>query len=57
MQVLTNLLINRLVHNYVEVNKNIAPFSCPQQHLYELQDEVACGKVFLVLDLSQGFFE
>ena len=46
----------RLVHNYVELNKNIAPCSYPLRHLYELLDEVAGGTVFSVLDLSQGFF-
>ena len=44
----------RLVHNYVELNKNIAPCSYPLRHLYELLDEVAGGTVFSVLDLSQG---
>ena len=47
----------RLVHNYVELNKNIAPCSYPLRHLYELLDDVAGGKVFSVLDLSQGFFQ
>ena len=47
----------RLVHNYVEVNKNIAPCSYPLRHLYELLDEVASGKVYFVLDISQGFFQ
>ena len=46
-----------LVHNYVELNKNIAPCSYPLRHLYELLDEVAGGKIFSVLDLSQGFFQ
>ena len=47
----------RLVHNYVELNKNISPCSYPLRHLYELWDEVAQGKIFSVLDLSQGFFQ
>ena len=47
----------RLVHNYVDLNKNINPCSYPLCHLYELLDEVASGKVFSVLDLSQGFFQ
>ena len=47
----------RLVHNYVELNKSIAPCSYPLRHLYELLDEVATGKIFSVLDLSQGFFQ
>ena len=47
----------RLVHNYVELNKNIAPCSYPLRHLYEHLDEVAGGTVFSVLDLSQGFFQ
>ena len=47
----------RLVHNNVELNKNIAPCSYPLMHLYELLDEVAGGTVFSVLDLSQGFFQ
>ena len=47
----------RLVHNYVEVNKNISPCSYPLRHLYELLDEVAGGTVYSVLDLSQGFFQ
>ena len=45
-----------LVHNYIELNKLIAPCLYPLRHLYELLDEVASGKVFSVLDLSQGFF-
>lgn len=44
-------------HNYVELNKNIAPCSYPLRHLYELLDEVASGSIFSVLDLSQGFFQ
>ena len=47
----------RLVHNYIELNKFIAPFSYPLRHLYKLLDEVASGKVFSVQDLSQGFFQ
>ena len=47
----------RLVHNYIELNKIIAPCSYSLRHLYELLDEVASGKVFRVLDLSQGFFQ
>ena len=47
----------RLVHNYVELNKSISPCSYPLRHLYELLDEVASGKIFSVLDLSQGFFQ
>ena len=47
----------RLVHNYVELNKPIIPCSYPLRHLYELLDEVASGKIFSVLDLSQGFFQ
>ena len=47
----------RLVHNYVELNKSIIPCSYPLRHLYELLDEVASGKIFSVLDLSQGFFQ
>ena len=47
----------RLVHNYVDLNKNINPCSYPLRHLYELLDEVASGKIFSVLDLSQGFFQ
>ena len=47
----------RLVHNYIESNKIIAPCSYPIRHLYELLDEVSLGKVFSVLDLSQGFFQ
>ena len=31
----------RLVHNYVDLNKNINPCSYPLRHLYELLDEVA----------------
>ena len=47
----------RLVHNYVELKKNIAPCSYPLRHLYELLDKVAGGKVFPALDLSPGFFQ
>ena len=47
----------RLVHNYIDLNKNIAPCSYPLRNLYELLDEVAIGKIFSVLDLSQGFFQ
>ena len=37
--------------------KNIAPCSYPLRHLYKLLGEVASGKVYSVLDLSQGFFQ
>ena len=47
----------QLVHNYIELNKNIAPCSYPLRNLYELLDEVAIGKIFSVLNLSQGFFQ
>ena len=47
----------RLVYNYIELNKLIAPCSYPLPHLYELLDEVASGQVFSVPDLSQGFFQ
>ena len=47
----------RLVHNYVEANKNISPCSYPLRHLHELLDEVASEKIYSVLDLSQGFFQ
>ena len=47
----------RLVHNYVELNKNITPCSYPLRNLYELLDEVASGQIYSVLDLSQGFFQ
>ena len=47
----------RSVHNYIELNKLIAPCSYPLRHLYELLDEVSSGKVFSILDLSQGFFQ
>ena len=47
----------RLVHNYVNLNKNINPSSYPLQQLFELLDKVASGKVFSVLDLSQGLFQ
>ena len=47
----------RLVHNYLEVKKNIAPCSYPLRHLYKMLDEVASVKVYSVLDLSQGFFQ
>ena len=47
----------RLVHNYVDLNRNISPCSYPLRHLYELLDEVAAGTVYSVLDLSQGFFQ
>ena len=47
----------RLVHNYIDLNKNIAPCSYFLRNLYELLDEVASGKVVSVLDLSQGFFQ
>lgn len=46
-----------MVHYYIELNKLIAPCSYPLRHLYELLDEVSSGKVFSVLDLSQGFFQ
>ena len=48
---------NRLVHNYVEVNKNISSCSYPLRHLYELLDEVASGNIYSVLDFSQGFLQ
>ena len=47
----------RLVHNYIQLNKLIAPCSYPLRHLYKLLDEIASGKIFSVLDLSQGFFQ
>ncbi|MEL6358502.1 MAG: reverse transcriptase family protein, partial [Bacteroidota bacterium] len=47
----------RLVHNYIDLNRNIAPCSYPLRNLYELLDEVATGKVFSTLDLSQGFWQ
>ena len=47
----------RLVHNYMDLKKNISPCSYPLRHLYELLDEVAGGSVYSVLDLSQGFFQ
>ena len=47
----------RLVHNYIDLNKNISPCSYPLRNLYELLDEVSAGKIFSVLDLSQGFFQ
>ena len=47
----------RLVHNYVELNKSIAPCSYQLRHLYMLLDEMASGKIFSLLDLSQGFFQ
>ena len=47
----------RLVHNYMDLNRNISPCSYPLRHLYELLDEVAGGNVYSVLDLSQGFFQ
>ena len=46
----------RLVHNFVDLNRNISPCSYPLRYLYELLDEVAAGTVYSVLDLSQGFF-
>ena len=46
-----------LVHNYLKVNKNISPCSYSLRHLYELLDKVASGKIYSVLDLSQGFFQ
>ena len=45
------------VHNYIELNKLIAPCSYPLRHLYELLDKVSSGKVFSVLGLSQRFFQ
>ena len=47
----------RLVHNFVELNKNISPCSYPLRHLYELLDDVANSSMFSVLDLSQGLFQ
>ena len=47
----------QLVQNYIELNQLIVPCTDPLRHLYELLDEVASGKVFSVLDLSQGFFQ
>ena len=45
----------RLVHNYIELNKLIAPCSYPLRHLYELLEEVASGKVFSVLEETTSF--
>ena len=47
----------RLVHNYVELRKNISPCSYPLGHLNKFLDDVASGSVISVLDLSQGFFQ
>lgn len=46
----------RLVHNYVELNKNISPCSYPLRHLYELLHDVGSGSVFSVLELSKVSF-
>ena len=47
----------RLVHNYMDLNKNISPCSYPLRHLYELLYEVAGGHVYSVLDLFQGLYQ
>ena len=46
----------RIVHNYKKVNENIERCSYPLRNLYELIDRVAEGKVYTVIDLSQGYF-
>ena len=46
-----------LVHYFIELNKLIAPCLYPLRHLYELLDDVSLGKLFSMLDLSQGVFQ
>ena len=46
----------RVVHNYKKVNENITRCAYPLRNLYELIDNVAKGKVYTVIDLSQGYF-
>ena len=47
----------RVVHDFRMVNSNTIRDSYPLRHLYELIDEVSQGKVFSVIDLSQGYFQ
>ena len=46
----------RVVHNYKKVNENIERCAYPLRNLYELIDNVAKGKIYTVIDLSQGYF-
>ena len=46
----------RVVHNYKKVNENIERCAYPLRNLYELIDNVSRGKVYTVIDLSQGYF-
>ena len=46
----------RIVHNYKKVNENIERCAYPLRNLYELIDNVSKGKVYTVIDLSQGYF-
>ena len=46
----------RVVHNYKKVNLNIERCAYPLRNLYELLDNVSKGKVYTVIDLSQGYF-
>ena len=46
----------RVVHDYRRVNTNTHADRYPMQNLFELIDEVSQGKIFTVIDLSQGFW-
>ena len=46
----------RVVHNYKKVNENIERCAYPLRNLYELIDNVSKGRVYTVIDLSQGYF-
>ena len=46
----------RIVHDYRRLNANTVLDKYPMRHIYDLLDEVTQGKVFTVIDLSQGFW-
>ena len=46
----------RLVHDYRRLNSLTIRDSYPLRNLFELIDEVGQGKIFTVIDLSQGFW-
>ena len=46
----------RVVHDYRRLNNNTIKDAYPMQHLQELIDEVGQGKIYTLVDLSQGFW-
>ena len=46
----------RVVHDYRRLNANTIKDAYPMQNLHELIDEVSQGRLFTIIDLSQGFW-